>query len=275
MPILQVSQDDTNFKENLLTYFRYKKCKAVGMRYRDPDNILHDNDGRVTITKELFEARQRELQETSCQKKIKNMTVLTESSIKKSTKMELKSSLFNRIREKEKKNKQIENPMEYYEGISNTFGSPEFNSLLLKDTISEQILANQVTKPPSIIESIENIEALQTTVQTNNVCKMIGSNSNVVAQSNQSCKQGESEKSDSFPIEIACSIGRIPLNPGLKFTTEERQRVDHLLKLDQSIVISFDDLEHDVAVKVLLLQILTIMIYSRLFKRCLTKHFLS
>ena len=63
----------------------------------------------------------------------------------------------------------------------------------------------------------------------------------------------DSEKIESYPIDVTFGIGRIPLNPGLKFTTEERQRVDHLLKLDQSIVISFNDLEHDVALKVLFL----------------------
>ena len=73
--------------------FRFKKCKAVGMTYRDPENILPDSNGVVPIPKELFEARQRELQEISCQKKDKSKTKMTESSVRNSTKLELKSSL--------------------------------------------------------------------------------------------------------------------------------------------------------------------------------------
>ena len=42
----------------------------------------------------------------------------------------------------------------------------------------------------------------------------------------------------------------IELNPKLKFTQEERNRVRHLLELEQSNVISFNDLEYEVASKV-------------------------
>ena len=42
----------------------------------------------------------------------------------------------------------------------------------------------------------------------------------------------------------------IELNPGLKFTVEERRRVNYLLELEQSNVISFNDLEYEVASKV-------------------------
>ena len=42
----------------------------------------------------------------------------------------------------------------------------------------------------------------------------------------------------------------IELNPGLKFTVEERRRVNYLLELDRSNVISFNDLEYGVASKV-------------------------
>ena len=48
----------------------------------------------------------------------------------------------------------------------------------------------------------------------------------------------------------ASPLESIELNPGLKFTVEERRRVNYLLELEQSNVISFNDLEYEVASKV-------------------------
>ena len=42
----------------------------------------------------------------------------------------------------------------------------------------------------------------------------------------------------------------IELNPQVKFTEEERRRVSYLLELEKSNVISFNDLEYEVASKV-------------------------
>ena len=41
-----------------------------------------------------------------------------------------------------------------------------------------------------------------------------------------------------------------PFSPPMKFTVEERQQVERLVELEQSNVISFNDLEYDVASKV-------------------------
>ena len=46
--------------------------------------------------------------------------------------------------------------------------------------------------------------------------------------------------------QMSLSVG-----PGITFTEEERKRVQHLVGLDQTILISFNDLEEEVAVKVI------------------------
>ena len=293
-------------------FLRFKKCKAVGMTYRDPDNILPDSDGVVPIPKELFEARQRELQETSCQKKGKLKTKMTGNSIKNSTKLELKSSLFNRLKEKENKIRESQNNItqeaETFNGISKDFGSPTFNSILLKNTIDEHILSDQESDSFPVVESIENIDALnisaveplegRITCIVKNLQKDLENksettsekiyNENSEEQINQQrvsefVKDENETVFEYYKMETSYSIAeriqRIPLIPGLKFTTEESKRVDHLLELNQSIVIRFNDLEHDVAVKVNKLK-KHLFIYltkslTRLFMKCLTKHFLS
>ena len=53
--------------------------------------------------------------------------------------------------------------------------------------------------------------------------------------------------------ESVTTLETIELNPHLKFTLEERNRVHHLLQLEQSNVISFNDLEYEVASKVQIL----------------------
>ena len=44
----------------------------------------------------------------------------------------------------------------------------------------------------------------------------------------------------------------LPFSPGVAFTEEERKRVQQLVGLDQTILISFNDLEEEVAVKVVI-----------------------
>ena len=43
----------------------------------------------------------------------------------------------------------------------------------------------------------------------------------------------------------------LAVGPGITFTEEERKRVQRLVSLDQTILISFNDLEEEVAVKVI------------------------
>ena len=45
-------------------------------------------------------------------------------------------------------------------------------------------------------------------------------------------------------------IVNIPVHPHLKFSVEERDRVEHLLTLEKSNIISFNEMEYDVAAKV-------------------------
>ena len=57
--------------------------------------------------------------------------------------------------------------------------------------------------------------------------------------------ESQFSQADEGPLET------IELNPHLKFSQEERSRVKYLLELDQSKVISFNDLEYEVASKVI------------------------
>jgi len=246
-------------------YCRFKKCKAVGMTYRDPDNLVKDSDGIVTIPKELFEARQKELKEISSPRKEKENTKMTEMSVKKSTKDWLKTSLYNKIKEK-KTLIEAEYNSKYFENISKDFGSTTFNSTLLTETIDEQIVAENETnsETSSIVGSINNIEALKSTVceadfstfsymdvdeHEVNMNLDVQEGDDKILDVNNSAEMKELE--ERYFVNLGDRISKIPLNPRMKFTSEEKQRVDHLLKLDQSIVISFDDLDHDVAVKVI------------------------
>ena len=45
-------------------------------------------------------------------------------------------------------------------------------------------------------------------------------------------------------------IVNIPVHPHLKFSAEEKDRVEHLLSLEKSNIISFNEMEYDVAAKV-------------------------
>ena len=63
---------------------RFKKCKEEGMTYNNCD------DSRVQISREMFEARQRQLSEVTCIKKQSN------DSIGAKTRRELGSKIRNR-----------------------------------------------------------------------------------------------------------------------------------------------------------------------------------
>ena len=55
---------------------------------------------------------------------------------------------------------------------------------------------------------------------------------------------------DPFMPDILNDKTSLPFSPGVAFTEEERKRVQQLVGLDQTILISFNDLEEEVAVKV-------------------------
>ena len=63
------------------------------------------------------------------------------------------------------------------------------------------------------------------------------------------------EKKDVLMVDM-CDLVQgdqmsLSVGPGITFTEEERKRVQHLVGLDQTILISFNDLEEEVAVKVI------------------------
>ena len=55
---------------------------------------------------------------------------------------------------------------------------------------------------------------------------------------------------DLITPDISNDKTSLPFSPGVAFTEEERKRVQQLVGLDQTILISFNDLEEEVAVKV-------------------------
>ena len=85
---------------------------------------------------------------------------------------------------------------------------------------------------------------------------------------------------DPFMPDILNDKTSLPFSPGVAFTEEERKRVQQLVGLDQTILISFNDLEEEVAVKVLMvtsLEICRIHILDllRFSMRCTRKQFPS
>ena len=63
-------------------------------------------------------------------------------------------------------------------------------------------------------------------------------------------RQGQTDAQDYSEIRGFGVLETIKLNPRLRFSQEEKNRVRQLLELDQSNVISFSDLEYEVASKV-------------------------
>ena len=63
------------------------------------------------------------------------------------------------------------------------------------------------------------------------------------------------EKKDVLMINVCDLVQEnqmsLAVGPGITFTEEERKRVQRLVSLDQTILISFNDLEEEVAVKVI------------------------
>ena len=72
----------------------------------------------------------------------------------------------------------------------------------------------------------------------------------------------------------------LPFSPGVAFTEEERKRVQQLVGFDQTILISFNDLEEEVAVKVVMVTCFEVFMIKILYPlrfsmRCTRKRFPS
>ena len=66
------------------------------------------------------------------------------------------------------------------------------------------------------------------------------------------CASPSPKGMDLFMPDILKGKTSLPFSPGVAFTEEERKRVQQLVGLDQTILISFNDLEEEVAVKVVI-----------------------
>ena len=66
------------------------------------------------------------------------------------------------------------------------------------------------------------------------------------------CASPSPKGMDLFMPDILNDKTSLPFSPGVAFTEEERKRVQQLVGLDQTILISFNDLEEEVAVKVVI-----------------------
>ena len=64
------------------------------------------------------------------------------------------------------------------------------------------------------------------------------------------CASPRPKGMDLIMPDILTDKTSLPYSPGVAFTEEERKRVQQLVGLDQTILISFNDLEEEVAVKV-------------------------
>ena len=108
-------------------------------------------------------------------------------------------------------------------------------NVLLKNTIDEEIGGG---------DSVEFNEASST---SRNSC--IIPNPNLVKIANEALEEV-------FPVQEFVfntnyeDIVNIEVHPHLKFSVEERDRVEHLLAMEKSNIISFNELEYDVAAKV-------------------------
>ena len=94
------------------------------------------------------------------------------------------------------------------------------------------------------------------------------------------CASPSPKGMDLFMPDILNDKTSLPFSPGVAFTEEERKRVQQLVGLDQTILISFNDLEEEVAVKVLMvtsleMYMIKILYPLRFSMRCTRKRFPS
>ena len=90
------------------------------------------------------------------------------------------------------------------------------------------------------------------------------------------CASPSPKGMDLFMPDILNDKTSLPFSPGVAFTEEERKRVQQLVGLDQTILISFNDLEEEVAVKVLMVTCLEVFMIKILYPlrfsmRCMRK----
>ena len=191
------------------------------------------DDTNVAIPRELFEARQRELAEIKC---IKKPTLSPRPTLNNEEQQQYGNT--------DKKKTE--------ETCGDSVKHDPFNQLL-RNTIDEEI-KSQDTK--AMVVSIDNIPSIQlgeASSTTRGSC--------IVENPHPDNKFLEQQETQINNYE---AIMNIPVNPHLHFTTEERNRVEHLLELEKFNIISFNELEYDVAAKVRLLFII-IQYYSCYF----------
>ena len=90
------------------------------------------------------------------------------------------------------------------------------------------------------------------------------------------CASPSPKGMDLFMPDILNDKTSLPFSPGVAFTEEERKRVQQLVGLDQTILISFNDLEEEVAVKVVMVTCLEVFMIKILYPlrfsmRCMRK----
>ena len=199
------------------------------------------DDTTVPIPRELFEARQRELAEIKC---IKKPTLSPRPTLNNEEQQQYGNT--------DKKKTE--------ETCGDSVKHDPFNQLL-RNTIDEEI-KSQDTK--AMVVSIDNIPSIQlgeASSTTRGSC--------IVENPHSDKRFLEQQETQINNYE---AIMNIPVNPHLHFTTEERNRVEHLLELEKFNIISFNELEYDVAAKVRLLFIiihftpLTMNILLNIFK---------
>ena len=200
----------------------------VGMTYNNVD------DSMIQIPRELFEARQRELAEATCINKpnSENMNRISNDASSEECKTVANDDVIT--------------------DSTPTSTSNDFNLIFepLDKTGADdsyKLEEHRVVTKHEILTTVA-METLEMDLQSLREEPVTAvRNSCIVPNPNI---QQQIKVNDDNGLCNYQNIINIPLSPQLKFTQEERNRVDKLLELEQSHVVSFNDLEYDVASKV-------------------------
>ena len=168
------------------------------------------DDSNVPIPRELFEARQRELAEIKCIKKAK-------------------------LSPGPKQNNSTKKLTMVNDGTKEITEKPGSFTVLLKNTIDEEIGDHRTIQ----------LQEASSTSRTS----CIVSNPNIVKIANEALEEVFPAAELVFNSSYE-DIVNIPVQPHLQFSIEERERVEQLLTLEKSNIISFNEMEYDVAAKV-------------------------
>ena len=194
----------------------------VGMTYNNVD------DSMIQIPRDLFQARQRELAEATCINKpiSENMNRISNNASSDASKIVTNDDVIT--------------------DSTPTSTSNDFNLIFdpLDKNDAEPKEHRVVTKHEILTTvAMETLEMDLSNLRNDPVVRTscIVPNPNI---------QPNIKPSEDNGLCNYQNIINIPLSPQLKFTQEERNRVDKLLELEQSHVVSFNDLEYDVASKV-------------------------